>query len=271
MEWKKKLEQILFTTDNPASKRFDLVLFLVISLSIVMVLLDSVESIYQEFKIELNIAEIIFTLLFTIEYILRLLVAPYPLKYAFSFYGIIDFISIIPTYISLIFLQIPSLFSLRILRLLRMFRILKLIEFLPEAQILAESLKRSFYKIVVFLSVVLILVFMVGSLMYLIEGEEGGFSSIPQSIYWTIVTLTTVGYGDIAPVTGLGKFLASSLMLIGYGIIAVPTGIVSVDLAHNFAENSTKTTEKKCPICINSRHDPDAKYCKYCGQILTSL
>jgi voltage-gated potassium channel len=268
MEWRQELEKILFNTNTVASKRFDLFLFVVIFASVLVVLLDSIETIYFQYKLQLNIAEIIFTLLFTLEYFLRLLVASSPLKYAFSFYGIVDFLSIIPTYISFFFMGIPSLFSLKLLRVLRIFRILKLIEFWREAKILAESLKHSFYKIIVFLMVVFILVFIIGSLMYLIEGKSSGFSNIPQSIYWTIVTITTVGYGDIAPQTPLGKLLASSLMLIGYGIIAVPTGIVTVDLANSYQENMVKNTQKICSNCVGFHHDSDAKYCKYCGKNL---
>jgi voltage-gated potassium channel len=265
MDWRNKLYQTMFTTDTKAGKEFNFFLFIAILASVLVVILDSVDSVQANFYNHLKIAELFFTLVFSLEYIIRLLVSKNPLNYAFSFFGAVDLVSILPTYIHLLWPGLAPLLILRSLRLLRIFRILKLIHFWPEEEALVEALKKSFRKITVFLTVVLILVLIIGSLMYLIESSEAGFTSIPQSIYWTIVTITTVGYGDIAPQTALGKFLASTLMLIGYGIIAVPTGIVSADLS---ASNSSQKSPKTCPNCLNSNHDLDAKYCKYCSEAL---
>ncbi len=268
MSWRNKLYQIIFTANTKAGKQFNLVLFISILASVLVILLDSVKSIKSQFTIELRIAELFFTFLFSVEYIMRLLVVKNRYKYAFSFFGIVDLISILPTYVSLLWSGTPSFLLLRTLRLFRIFRIIKLIEFWSEAKILGEAIKRSSRKITAFLTVVLILSLIIGSLMYVIEGPTTGFTSIPQSMYWTIVTITTVGYGDIAPQTSVGKFLAAVLMLIGYGIIAVPTGLVTVDLYNVYNTNSAKNSQKYCPNCSCDRHDLDAKYCKYCGTIL---
>lgn len=262
---KEQVYQIIFTTETKGGKIFNFSLFVAILISVSIVVFDSVDSIHNSFNSQFKVAEVVFTLLFTLEYIIRLLVVKKPLDYVLSFFGIVDLLSILPTYIRLFFTGIPSFFVLRILRLFRIFRILKLIQFSSEAQVLGESLQKSFRKITVFLTVVLILVLIIGSLMYLVESSEAGFTSIPQSVYWTIVTITTVGYGDIAPQTTLGKFLASTLMLIGYGIIAVPTGIVTAELS---TSNSVEISQKTCPNCLTSNHDLDAKYCKYCSEFL---
>ena len=202
------------------------------------------------------------TILFTVEYLLRLICVGRPIRYAFSFYGLVDLLAIAPTYLSVVVSGTQSLIVIRALRLLRVFRVLKLGHFVGEAKVLRAALRASIRKIVVFLGTVLILVLIVGALMYLVEGEETGFTSIPQSIYWAVVTLTTVGYGDVAPQTVLGKFLASIVMIIGYGIIAVPTGIVTVELS---AARKAAITTKACPECSAEGHDPDAKFCKDCG------
>jgi voltage-gated potassium channel len=206
--------------------------------------------------------EWVFTLLFTIEYLVRLLCVGRPLRYALSFYGLVDLLAIIPTYLSLIIAGTQSLIVIRAIRLLRVFRVLKLAHFVGEARLLQAALRASLRKIIVFLGAVLTLVLIIGAMMYLVEGEEHGFSNIPESIYWAIVTMTTVGYGDIAPETLLGKILASLVMIMGYGIIAVPTGIVTVELV---GARKTRVSTQACPECATEGHDWDAKYCKHCG------
>jgi voltage-gated potassium channel len=203
-----------------------------------------------------------FTILFTIEYLLRLASVGRPWRYALSFYGLVDLLAIIPTYISLVVVGTQSLLVIRALRLLRVFRVLKLAHFVGEAQVMRGALRASARRIIIFLGTVLILVLIVGSLMYLIEGEASGFTSIPQGIYWAIVTMTTVGYGDIAPQTIPGRMLASLVMILGYGIIAVPAGLVTVELA---MAGKRKISTQACPDCSAEGHDPDARFCKYCG------
>jgi voltage-gated potassium channel len=225
-------------------------------------MVDSVNHINRDYGEMLFYAEWFFTLLFSVEYILRIYSIGHPTKYIFSFYGIVDFISILPTYLSLIFVGSHYLITFRLLRMLRIFRVLKFAQYLGEANNLAHALRASKRKIFVFLFTVLIIVVIVGSLMYVIEGEENGFTSIPRSIYWAIVTLTTVGYGDISPQTPLGQILASLIMIVGYGIIAVPTGIVTAEYSKI---SFTKVSTQACPNCSAEGHDPDAEYCKYCG------
>ncbi|MHB8057910.1 MAG: ion transporter [Desulfuromonadaceae bacterium] len=221
---------IIFEADTPAGKAFDLSLIFFILLSVVMVMLDSIPGIHDHWGVWLLGGEWLITFLFTLEYLLRLLVARRPSRYAFSFYGVVDLLSILPTYLGILLPGMHFLTTVRILRVLRIFRILKMVQFLGEGNNLWQALKRSRHKIIVFLTTVLTVVVVVGSLMYLIEGAESGFTSIPKSIYWAIVTMTTVGYGDIAPTTPLGQSVASLLMIVGYGIIAVPTGIVTSEL-----------------------------------------
>ncbi len=257
-----RLYEIIFESNDFAGKLFDIVLIIAISYSVVIVSLDSVKSFSNSHKEFLTYSEWIITVLFTIEYLLRLYSIGKPLRYAFSFYGIVDFLSILPTYISLFFPGAHYLLIIRIFRVLRIFRILKFVQYISEAQTMAKALKASRRKITVFLFYVLVIVITVGAIMYLIEGEEHGFTSIPHSIYWAIVTLTTVGYGDISPQTPLGQFLASLVMLLGYGIIAVPTGIVTVEYGKIRKEG---TNAKVCPNCDAKGHDADAIYCKYCG------
>jgi voltage-gated potassium channel len=233
-------------------------------LSILAVMLESVSSIRAEYGTILYRIEWFFTLLFTLEYILRLLSVERPLRYATSFFGFVDILAILPTYLSLFIPGSQYLFTVRVLRLLRIFRVLKLTAYLNEAAIITEALRASRRKISVFLLAVLSLVVIVGSLMYMIEGEENGFSDIPTSIYWAIVTLTTVGYGDISPQTPLGKALASLVMIMGYAIIAVPTGIVTVEI-NQAAMARRRATTQACPVCGAEGHDGDAVYCKYCS------
>jgi voltage-gated potassium channel len=264
---KRKLHTIIFEADTLAGKVFDVSLLIAIVLSIIIVMLESVKPIQQEYDTLFNNFEWIFTVIFTIEYLLRIWITGKPFKYIFSFYGLIDLLSIIPTFVGIFFTGSHSLMVIRTLRLLRVFRILKLARFLGEAQNLVNALKASRVKILVFIFFVLSLTVIMGTLMYLIEGGKNGFTSIPRSIYWAIVTLTTVGYGDIAPHTVLGQVVASAIMIFGYGIIAVPTGIVGAEVAMHTNEQK-KISTQACPECSEEGHDPDAEFCKHCGSKL---
>lgn len=262
--WRDRLFEIIFEADTPAGKWFDLVLIVVILLSVLTVMLDSVASIRTDHGSWLLALEWFFTILFSIEYILRLLCVGKPLRYAVSFFGLVDLMAILPTYLSLLVFGTRYLAVVRILRVLRIFRILKLGHHTKEASVLRSALYASRRKILVFLSVVLTLVVIIGSLMYVVEGAtNGGFTSIPQSVYWAIVTLTTVGYGDISPQTPLGQFLASIVMILGYSIIAVPTGIVTVEWSQASTRQQANTLA--CPNCSAEGHDSDARHCKFCG------
>ena len=260
--WRQRLYRIIFEADTPGGKAFDVALFVCIALSILAVLLDSVTWIRNGYRPVLRAAEWLFTVLFSIEYILRLICVGKPIRYMFSFYGLVDLLAVAPTYLSLLVSGTQSLIVIRALRLLRVFRVMKLAHFVGEARVLRTALRASARKIIVFLGTVLILVLIMGAIMYLVEGEENGFTSIPQSVYWAVVTLTTVGYGDIAPQTVAGKVLASIVMIIGYGIIAVPTGIVTVELSE---ARRAAVSAKVCPACAAEGHDSDARFCKVCG------
>lgn len=264
---KKLINEIIFGTETKAGKLFDIILMITIILSILVVMLDSVASMHDEYGYALLVAEWVFTILFTIEYILRIISADHKFKYIFSFYGIIDLLAILPTYLSLFLIGYQYLLVIRILRLLRVFRILKLYRFIGASRHLIESLKASRHKIAVFLSAVMAIVVVMGSVMYLIEGPEHGFKSIPESIYWAIITLTTVGYGDITPITPLGKALAAMIMILGYSIIAVPTGIITAELSWKNARRD-KHTDCSCGDCGCIDHEEDANYCKKCGKRL---
>ncbi len=260
--WRQKLFEIIFEADTPAGKWFDLILIVCILLSVIVVMLDSVSSVRTKHGQILYAVEWFFTILFTVEYVLRLLCVGRPIRYALSFFGIIDLLAILPTYMSLIFFGSRYLVVVRILRVLRIFRVLKLGHHTKEAVVLKKALYASHRKILVFIFVVLTLVVIIGALMYVIEGQENDFTSIPRSVYWAIVTLTTVGYGDISPETGAGQFLAAIVMILGYSIIAVPTGIVTVELSQAHKKQSST---RVCPSCSAEGHDRDAKYCKFCG------
>jgi voltage-gated potassium channel len=257
------MHEIIFEADTRAGRAFDVGLLLAIIASVVIVMVESVESIRAAHGPMLRGLEWSFTLLFTLEYGLRLLSVDKPIRYARSFFGIVDFLSIAPTYLSLLIAGTQSLLIIRSLRLLRIFRVLKLAPFLQEATQLRHALRASVRKIIVFLVTVITLVVILGALMYLVEGSENGFTSIPRSVYWAIVTMTTVGYGDIAPNTVPGQFLAAVIMILGYGIIAVPTGIVSVELAQSHKLHTISTAA--CPSCSAEGHDIDAVHCKFCG------
>ena len=233
--------------------------------SVAVVMLDSIGAVRAAHGRLLNAIEWGFTFLFTIEYLLRLACVGRPLKYALSFYGLVDLLAILPTYASLVLPGSRYLLVIRVLRILRIFRIFKLVTYLSEARLLVRALHASGRKIAVFLTTVLTLVVIFGSLMYVVEGEAHGFTSIPRSVYWAIVTMTTVGYGDIAPQTALGQAISSIVMILGYGIIAVPTGIVSVEMAHVF---NPRVSTQACPECSAEGHDADARHCKYCGAAL---
>lgn len=262
--WRNRIHEIVFEAETPSGRAFDIVLIWLIIISVVLVMFESVASVRRDYGALLDAAEWIITVIFTIEYILRLLAVKRPLRYALSFYGVIDFIAIFPSYASLFIPGTQYLLAIRILRLLRIFRILKLTEYISAAGVITTALKASRKKISVFLITVILLVTVIGTAMYVIEGEENGFTDIPTSMYWAIVTLTTVGYGDLSPKTGLGKFLASIVMILGYGIIAVPTGIVTAEMTR---QNVTQTTHV-CPECHAEGHDIDAVHCKYCGSAL---
>lgn len=264
--WQRALHEIIFEADTAAGKAFDIALLIAIVLSVIAVCLESVTSFRERYGAILWFMEWGFTILFTIEYILRLVSVSRPLRYAVSFFGIVDLLAILPTYLSLIFAGTQSLLVIRALRLLRIFRIFKLAQFVGEAAVLRTAIISSVRKIIIFQVVVLTMTLILGAMMFLIERqEESGFTSIPQSVYWAIVTMTTVGYGDIAPVTVGGKFLASVVMMLGYAIIAVPTGIVTVEMG---LASKKQVSTQACLSCSKEGHDPDAKHCKYCGEPL---
>lgn len=261
--WRRRLYEIIFEADTFAGRMFDVVLLICILLSVLVVMLESVAEVNQHIGPLLNAIEWFFTIVFTIEYIARLLVLKKKGQYIFSFFGIIDILSFLPAYLALVFPPAQALLVIRSIRLLRIFRIFKLTRFVGESQNLMSALRASRHKIIVFLITVVTSVIIAGTLMYLIEGPENGFTSIPRSIYWAIVTMTTVGYGDIAPNTTLGQTLASLIMIMGYGILAVPTGIVSAEMIQQ--KQRTTITTQVCPHCLGEGHDADAVYCKYCS------
>ncbi len=260
--WRESLNEVIFGYQTPWGRAFDIVLIVSILLSVLAIMLDSVEAIRLNYGATLYVIEWGFTILFTIEYIARLVSVRRPWLYARSFYGLVDLLSVIPTYLTLILPGAKYMLVIRILRVLRLFRILKLAEYMGEANVLLTALTKSRRKILVFLYTISTLVVLFGSLLYVVEGEGSGFTSIPKSVYWAIVTLTTVGYGDIAPVTPLGQFISASIMIMGYGIIAVPTGIYSAELVKAYTAKSSK---EACKSCGETGHDFDANFCKICG------
>lgn len=277
--FRQKMYIIIYGVNTPAGKAFDVALLIAILLSVFTIMAETVSGIDQIYHTELLILEWIFTIVFTLEYAFRIFVSKKPLKYIFSFYGIIDFISILPMFFSLFLVGSHILSSFRILRLLRLFRVFRLIEFVEESSRLKLALIASRAKIMVFLYTVLIIAVLIGALMYYIEGPENGFTSIPQSVYYTIVTLTTVGYGDMVPATALGQFLSMVLMVTGYGIIAVPTGIVGVEIAKEVSKPSKEELKEEdhnrlngivCAHCNKEGHRDDAEYCFNCGHFLNS-
>ncbi len=270
---KEKIHEIIFEAETPAGKAFDIVLLILIVLSVLIVMMESVDFLREEFGQIFYLLEWIITIIFTLEYFLRIFSVKRPWKYINSFYGWIDLLSILPTYLTFFIIGsedlIANLITIRAIRLLRIFRILKLTTYLSESEVLIQALMASRKKITVFLGGVMSLVVVIGSTMYLVEGNaNSGFTSIPRSIYWAIVTVTTVGYGDIAPVTVLGQFLSAVLMIIGYGVLAVPTGIVSVELSNIQENQGPGGYTRSCKHCGQEGHDYNAVYCKYCGEKL---
>lgn len=265
--WRRKVHEVIYEADTPLGKGFDIALLIFIILSVIAVMLESVDSINARYSKQLHILEWFFTIVFTLEYFGRIISITRPSKYIFSFYGTIDFFSTIPSYLVLLFGGGHFFLTLRALRLLRVFRILKLVRYLKEARTLQNAFKQSRAKITVFLFAVLMITIIMGTLMYIIESDEAGFTSIPESIYWAIVTLTTVGYGDIAPITPFGQAIASLIMIIGYAIIAVPTGIVTSEMLRSNKEPISTNTQA-CMHCSKEGHEDDAFFCKYCGEAL---
>jgi voltage-gated potassium channel len=265
--WRETLANIIYNADTPAGRTFDLLLIVAIVLSVLVVMLESVVGVRAAYGPLLRRLEWVLTVLFTVEYLLRLIVARRASHYARSFFGVVDLLSIAPAYLTLFIPGAQALLIVRVLRLLRLFRILKLARYLTEASVLTQALRASLAKITVFLAVVVTLVTVIGALMYVIEGPPHGFTSIPTSVYWAIVTVTTVGYGDIAPKTPMGKALASLAMILGYAIIAVPTGIVTVGLSQAQARQRERE-DWACVRCGLSSHASDARYCRRCGELL---
>ncbi|HJV86133.1 MAG TPA: ion transporter [Noviherbaspirillum sp.] len=264
--WRLRLYTVIFEADTPAGRRFDLGLIAAILFSILVVMFDSVQAINRGHAALIDALEWIFTALFTVEYLLRLACVRYPLRYATSFFGIVDLLSVLPTYLAFFVPEVHLLLDVRILRLLRIFRILKLSMYVQEYQVLTNAVRASRRKIMVFLSIVMMVVLVMATIMYVIEGPENGFTSIPKAMYWAIVTMTTVGYGDITPHTDIGEMIASLMMLLGWGVLAVPTGIVTAEIT---TQRLTRpVTTRTCPHCLSEGHEADAKYCKDCGERL---
>lgn len=257
-----KIHEVIFEANTPLGKWFDIILIVSICLSVFTVMLDSVAHIQEQYGDLLYALEWFFTILFTLEYILRLISVTRPLAYARSFFGVVDLVAILPTYVSLIYPGGQYLLVIRLLRILRVFRVLKLVKYIGESRQLMKALTASRRKITIFIFAVLTLVTILGSFMYLIEGRDNGFTSIPRSIYWAVVTLTTVGYGDITPQTTLGQLVSMMIMILGYGIIAVPTGIVTAEMTSSFR---SRGGIRACLSCSADDHDEDASHCKYCG------
>lgn len=260
---RKRVFQIIFESDTRPAKTFDIVLITLIVLSVGVIFLDSVPHLHERYGGLFYAVEWVFTLIFTLELALRLYCLDHPLRYLRSFYGILDLLAIMPTWLSLLLPGAQSLLVLRVLRVLRVFRVLRLMEFVGEGQMLVQALKRSQRKILLFLLTVLLIITVFGALIYLIEPPEAGFTSMPRSMYWAIVTLTTVGYGDIAPVTPLGQFISAFMMILGYSIIAVPTGVFSAEVIRSIRQE--RYSDEACPGCGHEGHERDAKYCRLCG------
>ncbi|WP_299261491.1 ion transporter [uncultured Kushneria sp.] len=263
MTLRDRIFQIIFESDTPAAKGFDIALIIMIVLSVTIILLDSVASLQARYGEAFMIAEWVFTVIFTVEYLLRLYCLDRPVRYARSTYGLIDLLSLLPSWLSLIFPGAQALLVIRVLRIMRLFRVLRLMGFVSEGHLLLEALERSRQKILMFLMTVMSLVIVFGALVYLIEPVEAGFTSIPKSIYWAVVTLTTVGYGDISPITPLGQFISAMMMILGYSILAVPTGVFSAEVMRSIRRDHY--SDEACPGCGHEGHERDAKYCRRCG------
>jgi voltage-gated potassium channel len=266
--WRLKVYTVIFEADTRAGRWFDLLLVVAILASVIVVILDSVQPLKARYGTLFDVLEWGFTLLFTVEYVMRLACVRHPLRYATSFLGIVDLLAVLPTYLAFFLPEASALIDVRMLRLLRIFRILKLGAYVSEFNSLGAALMASRRKIIVFVGFVLITVTILGTVMYLVEGPENGFTSIPVAIYWGITTMTTVGFGDIAPKTNLGRFIASCMMLMGWGILAVPTGIVTAEMA--VRRMARAVTTRTCPDCLTEGHDADAQFCKDCGKPLSA-
>ncbi|MCZ6917878.1 MAG: ion transporter [Gemmatimonadetes bacterium] len=265
--WRLKLYVVIFEAETPAGKAFDVGLIFVILTSVAVVMLESIEAVRLEFGSQLAAAEWVFTVLFTIEYVLRLSCIGRQMRYATSFFGLVDLLAVIPTYLSLLLPGAQFFLVIRLVRILRVFRVLKLVHYISEADVLMRAMRASSRKITIFVVAVLTLVVILGSLMYLIEGAENGFTSIPRGVYWAIVTLTTVGYGDVSPQTPWGQALAAMVMITGYAIIAVPTGIVTSEITR-LSRETPAGVARECPQCARGGHDENAAYCNHCGSPL---
>jgi voltage-gated potassium channel len=265
--WRRQLYRVVFESDTHAGRMFDTIVIVAIVLSVAAVIADSIELVKSRHGRVLDVIEWIFTILFTLEYIARLACVDRPLRYARSFFGIVDLAAVLPTYLIFVFPEAQALIDVRVLRLVRVFRVFKLTRYLSEVRLLGRAMANSMRKILVFLSVVIMAVLVVGTLMYVIEGPENGFTSIPKSIYWALSTITTVGYGDIVPKTELGRALASLVMLIGWGILAVPTGIVTAEMT---VQSLGHPLGERCSACGATSHAADATYCRRCGARLAA-
>ncbi len=264
--WRLRLYTIIFEADTRAGRAFDVILIGFILASVAVVVLDSMASVHQRAGDWLKLLEWFFTIVFTVEYLARLACVRHPLRYARSFFGIIDLLAILPAYLAIFVPEMHALIDVRLLRLLRLFRLLRLTAYVSEYGALRRALYASRRKILVFLSFVLLVVMVMGTLMYVVEGPENGFTSIPVGVYWAITTLTTVGFGDVTPKTDLGRFIASLMMLLGWGTLAVPTGIVSAELVGQKAPR--ETTTRTCQVCLSEGHSPSAGFCSHCGAVL---
>ena len=267
--WRLKLYNIIFEAETPAGRRFDLALLVLILLSVAVVFADSVQELRDQYGNQFKLLEWAFTLIFTVEYIIRLLCVRQPLRYATSFFGIVDLLALLPTYLALLLPEAHVLIDVRVLRLLRIFRVFKLTAYMTEYSSLGQALRASRRKITVFLTAVLMIVLVMGTLMYVVEGPSNGFESIPTAVYWAITTMTTVGFGDITPKTDMGRFIASVMMLLGWGTLAVPTGIVTAEMASQRGAAPQVPTTRTCPECLSEGHLPEAHYCLHCGAHLS--
>ncbi|HBO3043433.1 ion transporter [Pseudomonas aeruginosa] len=266
--WRERLYIVIFQTDTRDGRRFDSALLLVILASLLVVMIDSIDEIHQDYGDLLAYIEWGFTGIFLVEYLLRLYCSPKPLRYAFSFYGLVDLLAILPGFLALLYPDAQYLLIVRVIRMLRIFRVLKLRQYLSQANFLLTALRGSKQKIIVFFLTVMTLVTVFGALMYVVEGPQHGFTSIPRGIYWAIVTLTTVGFGDITPKTPLGQAIASLVMLTGYSIIAVPTGIFTAELATAMRQDPANLLQRDCPVCRKATHEAQAAFCCRCGNPL---
>ncbi|MBG9388438.1 ion transporter [Caenimonas aquaedulcis] len=266
--WRRRMHEVIFQSETPAGRAFDKVIIAVIIVSVAVVIADSVQSLNRRYRLAFDIAEWCFTALFTLEYIARILSVQRPLRYMRSFFGIVDLLSVLPTYLAIFFPEAQALIDVRILRLLRIFRIFKLADYVAEYQMLGDALAASRRKILVFLSAVLMVVLIVGTLLYVVEGPQHGFKDIPTSVYWAITTITTVGFGDLTPKTELGRFIASIMMLIGWGTLAVPTGIVTAEIA--VRRRGDLPAPRTCHACGAPAASPQARFCEMCGAPLST-